>query len=75
MQEYRFYIQISYMAFKSYYADVANYVEVTSDCGQLLRIHARHFVGYLTHQGIQGFFVLTLSAQGTVLSLSKEIVA
>ncbi|MBL6734981.1 MAG: DUF2835 family protein [Shewanellaceae bacterium] len=75
MQEYRFYLQISYLAFKSYYDDVAHYIEVTSECGQLLRIHARHFIGFLTHQGIQGLFVLNLSAEGTVVSLSKQIVA
>lgn len=75
MQEYRFYLRISYLAFKSYYDDVAHYVEVTSECGQQLRIHARHFIGFVTHQGIQGYFILTLSKEGTVVSLSKQIVA
>ena len=71
MQKYHFSLNISYSDFLAYYEQAAQYVKVEGFCGKELRIHARHFIPYLTYTGIQGLFEMTLDDKGSLITLSR----
>jgi len=68
---FRFNLQISQDQYLRYYQGSAGAVQVYSECGQRLRFPAARLRPFLTHNGIQGRFQITVSAENRFLELKK----
>ena len=66
-----FSLSVSYEAFLPYYQGVVDEVQVRDYQGRVLHINGKYFRPYLTPQGINGQFKLTLNSDGSFKSLNK----
>jgi hypothetical protein len=66
-----FHISISREAYLAYYSGKIKQVVVTAQSGLRVKFPANLLTSYVTHQGVQGYFVLKYLTTGKVVSLDK----
>jgi len=71
MAVYRFRMQISYEQFLPFYQGRFQKILVTDTHGKKIELPAEHFRGFLTRDGISGFFELKVSPQGKFIALVR----
>jgi hypothetical protein len=71
MSEHYFSLQISRQEYLRYYAGDANSVQVRSIQGLLLQFPASALKNYITHQGINGYFVIKFDGDNKLIALNK----
>ncbi len=71
MQNYYFYLSISYQAYLQHYSGAAANVLVVTDNGLRLQLPANRFRPFLTHAGISGRFCLTVDTDNKFVSLQR----
>ena len=69
--EYHFSLHISQQEYLRYYKGDAKTVQVRSIQGLLLQFPASALKSHVTHQGIQGHFVIKFDANNKLISLNK----
>ena len=71
MSEHYFSLQISQQEYLRYYAGDANSVQVRSIQGLLLQFPASALKKHITHQGINGHFVIKFDGDNKLIALNK----
>ena len=68
-KQFYFRLQISQQQYLQYYQGTANAVQVVSECGKRLKFPAVRLRPFLTHNGIQGRFRLTVDGNSRFIDL------
>jgi len=68
---YRFYMQLSREEYLKYYAGEASCIQVYSEDGTSLQFPASAAKPWITHRGIEGFFIIKFDANHKLISLKK----
>jgi hypothetical protein len=68
---YRFYLDIPYHQFLSVYQGIHSAVRTKTSTGQIIEFPARKLQVFLTKQGIQGYFELTVTEQNKFVAIKK----
>lgn len=71
MRQYRFAVKLDKSQCLAFYQGVITEVVVYSDTGQTVQLPLKHFRRYMQHEGLQGFFVLTVTNEGKFYRLEK----
>lgn len=71
MHEIRFYLNLSAERYLSHYQGVARSVSVVSVDGRRVEFPAEHLRRFVTHDGVQGEFVLRFDANHRFIGLER----
>lgn len=71
MREYRFRLSIPASEYVAYYQGVARQVVVTLASGQNIQFPADALRPFVTHEGVYGYFILTIDENNKLLDLSR----
>ncbi|WP_337840183.1 DUF2835 family protein [Rheinheimera sp.] len=71
MPQYRFPLLLDKAQCLAFYQGRITDVVVYASNGQTVQLPLRHFRPYMQHEGLQGYFVLTLSDDGKFEQLQK----
>jgi hypothetical protein len=71
VNEIRFYLNLSPERYLRYYQGAASAVSVVGVDGRRLQFPAEHLRPFVTHQGVQGEFVLQFDEQHKFLGLKR----
>jgi len=70
-KQFFFKLQISQQQYLQYYQGTANAVRVVSESGQKVQFPAVRLRPFLTHNGIEGRFCLTINSNNRFVSLKQ----
>lgn len=71
MNQIRFYLNLSVERYLSYYQGAARVVSVRSVDGQRVEFPAEHLRRFVTHDGVQGEFVLRFDSNNKFIGLER----
>lgn len=71
MRTFTFNVNLSYHEFMPFYQGKMSNIEVRDRQQQVIWINGRHFRPFLSLNGVNGLFKLTLSQRGDIISLNK----
>jgi len=71
MAVYRFNMHLSYEQFLPFYQGKIHKILVRDTHGRKIELPAEHFRGFLTRDGITGFFELQVTSQGKFIALQR----
>ena len=71
MQEVRFKLQLTAEQYQNYYAGRVKFVQVQSYDGRTVRFPANQLQTFLTHDGIEGEFILQFDEMNKFVALKK----
>lgn len=71
MNEIRFYLNLTAERYLHYYQGAAKAVSVVSVDGRRLQFPAEHLRPFVTHNGVQGEFVLQFDSRNKFLGLKR----
>jgi len=69
--EHRFSLDISRQNYLNYYAGNASTVQVHTEQGLLIQFPASALKPWVTHQGIQGYYMISFDADNKLIELKK----
>ncbi len=69
--QHRFYINISRENYLKYYAGQASSIQVQSEEGLTLQFPATTVKPWITHQGIQGHFIIIFDENNKLIEMKK----
>jgi len=70
-KSFHFYLDIPYPQFLTVYQSIHSSVRTKTTNGQVIEFPARKLQGFLTKQGVQGHFELTVTEQNKFVDLKK----
>lgn len=68
---FRFFLDIPYQQFLSVYQGIHSSVRTRATNGQIIEFPARKLQPFLSKQGIQGYFELTVTGQNKFVTIRK----
>ena len=71
MNHIRFYLNLSAERYLNYYSGAASAVSVVSVDGRRLEFPAEHLRPFVTHEGVQGEFVLQFDENNKFIGLER----
>ncbi len=69
--EYRFYMQISREEYLQHYAGEASFIQFRSEDGKRIQFPASAIKPLITHQGINGYFLIKFDKNHKLVELKK----
>jgi len=70
-KEYRFHMRISREEYLQYYAGEASFIQFHSDDGKTVQFPASAIKSLITHEGINGYFLIRFDKNHKLIELKK----